>query len=132
MRHAGEGNTVTNEQIPREQSFMTFMAVYPAFGLLLHEFLKLGKQTTMGLFVVRCVLENDFAFAIERDAIVGIRQIFRGDPKAKGVLGHEVQSPTGSDGRSARGERGSIQLGDDARRPLRTRAGSSPGRRRRR
>src|SRR5438445_12133737 len=67
----------------------------------------------MGLFVIRRVLENDFAAAVDSDAIVGIGQVFRGDPKAEGVLGHEVQSPTGSDGWSSGGERGSVELRDE-------------------
>src|SRR5712692_2570031 len=113
VRHACKWNAVSDEQIPREQSFMTFMAMNVAFGLLLHEHFELREQTAMWLFVVRCVLENDFPFAIEGDAIVGVRQILRGDPEAEGVLGHEVQRPAGSNGWSARGERRSIQLCDE-------------------
>src|SRR3989442_6436778 len=92
---------------------MTFMAMNVAFGLLWHEHFELREQTAVGLFVVRCVLENDFPFAIEGDAIVGVLQIFRGDPEAEGVLWHEVQSPAGSDGWSCRGERRFIRLFDE-------------------
>src|SRR5208283_6164679 len=92
---------------------MTFVAVNATFGLLLHEFFKLGKQTAVWLFVIRCVLQNDFPVAANGDAIVGVRQIFRGDPEAEGVLGHEVQSPPWSNGWSAGAERCSVELGDE-------------------
>src|SRR5713101_2037250 len=91
---------------------MTLVAVNATFGLLLHEFFKLGKQTAVRLFVIRCVVQNDFPVAVNGDAIVGVRQIFRSDPEAEGVLGHEVQSPPWSNGWGAGGERRSIELRD--------------------
>src|SRR5713226_5478451 len=112
VRYACKRDSVTYEQISREQTFVTLVAMNAAFGLLLHEDFELGKQTAVRFFVVWCVLQYDFAVAVNGDAIVGVRQIFRGDPEAEGVLGHEVQSPTRSDGRSARGERRSIELCD--------------------
>src|SRR5271165_7625510 len=112
VSHAGKRNSITDEQIPREKPFMTLVAVNAAFGLLLHEFFELGKQTAVRLFVVRCVLQNDFPVAVNGDAIVWVRQIFRGDPEAEGMLGHEVQSPTWSNGWSPGGERRSVELGD--------------------
>src|SRR6266702_7241600 len=98
VRHACKRNAVTDEQVPRKQSFVTLVAVNAAFGLLLHEIFELGKQTAMRLFVVRGVLQNDFPVAVNGDAIVWVRQIFRGDPEAEGVLSHEVQGPTRSNG----------------------------------
>ena len=110
--HTGKRNSITDEQIPCEKSFVTLVAVNAAFGLLLHELFELGKQTAVRLFVVRGVLQNDFPVAVNGDAIVWVRQIFRGDPEAEGVLGHEVQGPTRSNGWSAGGERRSIELCD--------------------
>src|SRR6266571_7217450 len=91
---------------------MTLMTVYATFRLQLHELSKFGDQTAMRFLVVGRVLENDLAFAIESDAIIGVRQIFRCKPEAEGVLGHEVQGPTRSNGWSAGGERRSIELCD--------------------
>src|SRR5713101_797944 len=39
--HACKWNAVTDEQISREQSFVTLVAVNATFGLLMHEFFKL-------------------------------------------------------------------------------------------
>ena len=56
---------------------MAVVAVRLAFGLLLHQFLQLGGQPLVALFVVRLVAENDAALGIESDTVVRDRADLR-------------------------------------------------------
>ena len=44
--------------------------------LLIHQTLKFFDEAFVTFFVVRFVLQNDLALPVNRDAIVGVRQIF--------------------------------------------------------
>jgi len=53
------------------------------FGPLCHEPVE-GRRVVLG------VIDDDFAVAIERNAIVRVWQILAGEPPVQGVPGHEV------------------------------------------
>ena len=76
VRDAGERNTLTEIQIARENAFVALVAVDGTGALLIHQTLKFFDEAFVTFFVVRFVLQNNLALAVNRDAIVGIRQIF--------------------------------------------------------
>ena len=81
MRNASERNTLAKIQIAGEQTLVALMSMDRTFRLLLHQALKFFDQAFVSFFIVRFVLQNDLAIAIDRDAIVGVRQIFGGEPE---------------------------------------------------
>ena len=86
-------DTVSEEQVSRKQSLVAIMSVNVTLGLLAHQLFQLRAQTRMRLLVVRGVLQDDPAIAIESHAIVGVWQIFRRQPETQCMFGHEVESP---------------------------------------
>src|SRR5207248_9863847 len=77
VRHAGERNALPNVQIAREQPLVAAAPVDGAFALLAHELLELLDQPLVPFLVVRLVLEDDAALAIDPDAILRVGQVFR-------------------------------------------------------
>src|SRR5262249_14431761 len=65
VRHAGERDALAQVEAPREQAFMTFMAMHAASGLLLHELFQLLDEASMSFLVVRAVVQHDTTLAIE-------------------------------------------------------------------
>src|SRR5215469_569295 len=76
VRYAGQRNPVADIQVAPEQSLMTRRPVNRARRLLFHQLFQFRVKALMTLLIVRLVAQNDLAISIERDAIVGVRQIF--------------------------------------------------------
>src|SRR5215471_12009580 len=51
VRYPCERNTVTEEEVPREQAFVAVLAVHAAFGLLLHELFEFRGQAAVRFLV---------------------------------------------------------------------------------
>ena len=83
MRDTGERDALAEEQVSGEKALVAFVPVDRALRLLLHQALKLFDQAFVSFFVVRLVLQNDLAIAIDRDPVVRIGQIFRSKPKVE-------------------------------------------------
>ena len=66
----------------------------------------------MTFFVVRLVLQNDLALAVDRDAIVRIGQIFRGEPEIERMFAHQIERPFRRDFRRAGLERVAVEFSD--------------------
>ena len=64
----------------------------------------------MALHIVLGIVERNGALLIHQDTIVGVREIFRSEPKIDGVLGHDVERHAGCEGRSAGPQRLEVGL----------------------
>ena len=94
MRRAREGNFIAQIEIAGNE-------VTVAADLAEHA-LEFRDEAAVALHVVLGVVKCNGALLIYQDAIVGVRQIFRSEPKIDGVLGHDVERHAGCEGRSAR------------------------------
>src|SRR6516164_5471303 len=59
MRHTGKRYAITHEQIAREDTLMTFMAMDRASSLLLHKPFQFHVETLVTFLVVLRVLQDD-------------------------------------------------------------------------
>ena len=77
------------------------MASAPVNGALplfvFQQVFEFGDETLVRFLVVGFVRQHDVAIAVERHSIIGVRQIFRGQPEIERVLRHQIE-------REARGE----------------------------
>src|SRR5438552_1848040 len=85
MGHAGELDSLADIKIAGKQSLVTLMAVHRT-GSVPQCFLQVGLQPAVSFAVVGRVAENNLALAVDGDAIVGIGQIFRSQPKIQRML----------------------------------------------
>ena len=92
--HAGQRNPLANEEIAGEQSLVAVAAVNGTGALLLHEAFQFGNEPLVPLAVVRSICQDDSAVPVERDPIVRVGQVFRGEPKIQRVLAHQIESPS--------------------------------------
>src|SRR5206468_4477073 len=83
VRYSGKRDALAEEQVSGEKALVALVPVDRALRLLLHQALKLFDQAFVSFFVVRLVLQNDLAIAIDRDPVVRIGQIFRSKPKVE-------------------------------------------------
>ena len=58
-------------------------------------------QALVAFLIVRFVIKNDIAGAIESNPVIGIRQVFRSQPKIQRMFSHDFESEPGSDRWSA-------------------------------
>ena len=63
--------------------------------------------------VVRLVLEDDVPVAVERHAVLGVRQVLGGQPEVERVLRHQLERESRRDRRRARRERDAVELADE-------------------
>src|SRR5262249_59449275 len=113
VRNSSKWNPLTEEQIASEKTFVTLVPVDWAFRLLLHQALKFLDQTLVTLFVIWLVLQHDLAVAIDRYAIVRVRQVLRRQPEIQRVFAHKIQRPFWRDLWSAGFERVAVELADE-------------------
>ena len=66
----------------------------------------------MRFFIVHRVREHDVSLAVERDAVVRVGQVLRGEPEVQRVLRHDLERKARRNGRCARSQRVPIQLSD--------------------
>ena len=66
----------------------------------------------MPFFVVRLVLQDDLAVAIDRDAIVRVGQIFGREPEIERMFAHQIECPFRRDFWRAGFERVAVELAD--------------------
>ena len=66
----------------------------------------------MPFFVIRLVLQNDLAVAIDRDPIVRVGQIFGRQPEIERMFAHQIECPFRRDFRRAGFERVAVELAD--------------------
>ena len=98
VRYARERDSLTQEDLPREERDQVFLA---ADGV--EDFLELRDETFVALVIVGCVREPDGAVAVHRHAIVRVRQVFRGEPEIERVLRHQLERhPRDERGRAGR------------------------------
>src|SRR5437870_5312587 len=95
MRHACQGNSLTDVQVPSEQSLVALVAVNLALGLLLHQFFQPCYEPFVALFVVGPVAKDDASVGVECNAILGIRQILGCKQEVQGMFCHQIQRPAG-------------------------------------
>ena len=66
----------------------------------------------MPFFVVRLVLQDKLAVAIDRNPIVRVGQVFRSEPEIERMLAHQIECPFRRDFRCARFERVTVEFAD--------------------
>jgi hypothetical protein len=79
VRHAGQWNALADEQIASKQALVTGVAMHGALRLLLHQATQFGDETRVALCVIGLVAEHDVAVTVQRDPILRVRQMLRGE-----------------------------------------------------
>jgi hypothetical protein len=83
---AGDGNLVLEVGVVGEQ-------VPVVHAEVLQHLPELVEQAVLGLLVAGRVADLDLAVLVERDAVLGPRQVFGGEPEVDGVAGDLLQAP---------------------------------------
>src|SRR6266478_3331848 len=112
VRDTRQGNSLSHEKIAREQALMAIVAVNVALGLFQHQLFQFCCKPLMAFVVIGRIAEDNVAFAVQRDAVFRIGQVFGSEPEVKRMVGHQVERETRRDGRSARTQSYAIQLAD--------------------
>ena len=74
MCDTSQRNLLSEIQVSRKQSLVTFAAMDVAFSLVVHQIFELILQTLMSLDIVRSVRQNNVAVLVKRHAIIRTRQ----------------------------------------------------------
>src|SRR6266436_8657180 len=113
MCHTCQRNPLSHEQVSREETFVTFMSMNVALGLLLHQAFELGDQPLMPLVIIDFVFENYFPFTIYGHAVVRIGQVFRREPEIERMRCHEIQCPARRNCRRSARESDAVEFSDE-------------------
>ena len=106
---AGERNALTHIQVAAKESLVAVVTVNRAVGLF-HYLLQLRLQTLVRFQIVGRITQNNFSVAIDADAVVRVRQIFRSQPEIERVLGHQFQGEIRRDGRGTGPQGNCVEL----------------------
>src|SRR5262249_33578609 len=92
---------------------MAVVSMNRTLGLLLHEFFELCDEPLMPLLVIGLVAEHDVATAIQRDAVLGVGQVFGCQPEVERVICHQIQGESRRYSWRSRAESDAIQLANE-------------------
>src|SRR5215472_11835200 len=77
MSDSSKWDTLTEEKVTGKQSLVALITMRRALRLCFHETFEFGYHPLVTFFVIGFVAEHDLPVATQRDAIVGIGQVFR-------------------------------------------------------